>query len=143
MAIRGWAFHRRPGTRNGLRWALAQGGLMFLATLALFVLAALINPIVGPSLTLAWDAWLGMLATAMILGTAAGVLWERTRRGRRTGAAMLLAIVLIVVGLVGLRAGGPWLLFGSPPLVIGVIALFLAAIQNWSDLVDTAADRPT
>ena len=56
MAIRGWAFHRRPGTRNGLRWALAQGGLMFLATLALFVLAALINPIVGPSLTLAWDA---------------------------------------------------------------------------------------
>ena len=140
MAVRGYAFHRKPGTRNGLRWALAQGGLMALLFLGAFAAAAAINPIVSSNPALGGDAWLGLLATALVLGAASGVLWEREHHRRRTAAVMLLAVCLIILGLVGLRAGGLGILIGTPLLAVGVFGLVAATVQGAADLVQGAAN---
>lgn len=140
MAVRGYAFHRKPGTRNGLRWAIAQGGLMALVGLGTFATATAIHPFVSRNPMLGGDAWLGLMAIAVVLGLSFGVLWERDRRRRRIGTVLLLAFCLIIVGGVGIRAGGAWILIGTPALVVGVIALFLVAVQGMSDLIQAVAD---
>jgi hypothetical protein len=138
MALRGYVLHRRPGTHDGVWWAVIQGGLMGLTLLGVFALAALVGPAIRPNPALGGDAWLGLMAVAAIAGTASGVLWERIRRRRRTGALLLLAICLLAAGLAGIRAADPWPMIGAPPLVIGVIALVVALIAGWSDLIDSA-----
>jgi len=140
MAVRGYAFHRKPGTRDGLRWAVTQGGLMALTVLGMFLLAALVNPIVTRNPALGGDAWLGLLAISLVAGASSGVMWERHRRRRRIAAVLLLAVCGIVVGLVGLRVGGSWIVPSALVVVAGFVVLALAALESWSELMRAVAD---
>lgn len=143
MAIRGYALHRRPGTRNGLRWALAQGGLMLLVILGMFALAALIHPIASSNPALGGDAWLGLLAVGAIVTTTSNILWERNRHRQRTAAVLLVAVCLIVAGVAGLRAGGLGTPIGTTFLVAGILGVAGAALQGISHLVRVTADQAT
>jgi peptidoglycan/LPS O-acetylase OafA/YrhL len=140
MGVRGYAFHRKPGTRDGLKWALAQGGLMALAVLGLFSAASAIHPIVSPNPMLGRDAWVGLLAVCLVLGAISSVLWERNRRRQRTATILLIAVCLIIVGLFGLRAGGLGTMVGTPLLVVGVFGLVVASLQGAAALVEGTAD---
>jgi hypothetical protein len=140
VAIHGWAVHRRPGTRNGLRWGLAQGGLMFLTILALFALAILINPIVGSSPTFGGDAPLGLLAIGVVVGLCSNVLWERNRIRQRIAGILLIAGCLIIAGIVGLRAGGPWSPIGTALLVVGILGAAAAILLAWLELFEATGD---
>lgn len=101
--------------------------------LGLFAIATLINPIVSSNATLGGDAWLGLMATALVVGAISSVLWERSQHRRRIAAVLLLAVCLIIVGLIGLRAGGPSMLIGTASLLAGIIALIKAAVEGVSD----------
>jgi hypothetical protein len=134
MAIRGYVFHRRPGTRNGLRWALAQGGLMLLVILGAFALATAISPIVSPNPTFGGDAWAGLLAVGTVVAVTSGVLWERNRHRQRIAAVQLVAVCLVIAGIAGLRAGGPWTPVGTIALVAGILSVAAAALQGLSHM---------
>jgi hypothetical protein len=141
IAIRGYAFHHRPGTRNGLRWALAQGGLMLLVILGGFALAAAINPIISPNPTFGGDAWAGLAAVGMVLAGTSGVLWERNRQRQRIAAVLLVATCLVVAGIAGLRAGAPWTPIGTIVLVAGILGVAAAALLGLSQLTKETAER--
>ena len=143
MAVRGYAFHRRPGTRNGLRWALFQGGLMFLVILGLFALATAISPIVSPNPTFGGDAWAGLLAVGAVVAMTSNVLWERSRQRQRIAAVLLVGVCLVIAGVAGLRAGGPWTPVGTVVLVAGAFAVVAAALQGLSELVQPTANPAT
>lgn len=143
LAIRGYAFHRRPGTRKGLCWGLAQGGLMFLVIFAMFALATAFNPIVRSNEMLGGAAWAGLSAIGVVLGLIANVLWERSQRRRRIAVVLLAASCLIIVGLIGLRAGGPWILIGTPSLLVGIVALIGVALQGAAELVEATGEPAT
>jgi hypothetical protein len=140
MAIRGYAFHRRPGTRDGLRWALIQGGLMLLLFLGAYALAAAISPIVSPNPIFRGDAWAGLLAVGTVLAGISSVLWERSRQRQRIAAFFLVAACLVIAGIAGLRAGGTWAPIGTAFLVAGILGVAAAALQGLSQLVRETAD---
>ena len=140
MAVRGYAFHRRPGTRDGLRWGIVLGGLMLLGVLSLFVLATVIHPIVSPNPMFTSEAWLGLLAIGSIVAMTSNVLWERNQRRQRIAAVLLTAVCLLIAGIAGLRAGGPWTPVGTALLVVGVLAVAGAALQGFSALLEAPAD---
>ena len=140
MAVRGYVLHRRPGTRNGLRWALALGGLMFLTIFATFVLAILVNPIVGSSPTFDGDAPLGVLAIGAVVGLCSNVLWERNRNRQQIAGIVLIAACLVIAGIIGLRAGEAWSPIGTAFLVAGVIGVAAAALLAWWELVEATGD---
>jgi peptidoglycan/LPS O-acetylase OafA/YrhL len=140
MAINGYATHHRPGTRSGLRWALAQGGLMLLVILGAFALATAISPIVSPNPTFGGDAWAGLLAVGAVLAGASAVLWERNRRRQRTAAVLLVAVCLVIAGIAGRRAGGPWTPAGTLVLIAGILGVAAAMLQRLSHMVQETAD---
>lgn len=140
VAIRAYAFHRRPGTWDGLRWALAQGGLMLLLILCLFALAWALSPILSPNPTLGGDAWAGLVAVGAVLAGASAVLWERNRHRQRIAALLVVAVCLIIAGIAGLRADGPWRPVGAIALVAGILGVAAAALQGLSNLVQETAD---
>jgi hypothetical protein len=140
IAVRGYVLHRRTGTRNGLRWGLALGGLMLLVILGMFALAILINPIVGSSPTFGGDAPLGLLAIGAVVGLCSNVLWERNRNRQQIAGMLLVVGCLIIAGIVGLRAGEPWSPIGTAFLVVGVLGAAAAALLAWSELVEATGD---
>jgi hypothetical protein len=143
MAVRGYAFHRRPGTRGGLRRGILLGGLMLLGILGMFALASAIHPIVSPNPMITSEAWLGLAAIGSVVVTTANVLWERNQRRQRIAAVFLLAVCLTIAGVAGLRAGGPWTPVGIALVVVGVLAVAAAAIQGFSALLEAPADPAT
>ena len=138
IALRGYLLHRRSGTRNGLLWALAQGGSMALLLLGMVVVATAIGPAVRGNPTLDGDSWMAIMAVAVVLGLTSTLLWERDAQRRRTAAILLLATSLIIGGLVGIRGGGWWTLIGAPSLFVGMLAIGLAALRGLSDLMGMA-----
>lgn len=143
MAVRGYAFHRKPGSRDGLRWAVAQGGLMLLAILGMFALAMAISPIVSSNPTFGGDAWVALMAVGTVFAMTSNVLWERNRDRQRIAAVLLMAVCLIIAGVAGPRAGGPWTPVGTIVLVAGILGVAAAALQGLSHLVQAAADPAT
>jgi hypothetical protein len=142
-AVRGYALHRRTGTRNGLRWGLVQGGLMLLLILGVFALATSISPIVSPNPTFGGDAWAGLLAVGTVLAATSGVLWERNRQRQRTAVYLLVAVCLVIAGFAGLRAGGPGTPIGTLFLVAGILGVAAATLVRLSHLVQETADPAT
>jgi hypothetical protein len=143
VAIRGYAFHRRPGTRDGLRWAFIQGGLMLLLFLGGYAMAAAISPIVSPNPIFGGDAWAGLLAVGTVLAGISSVLWERSRQRQRIAAVFLVAACLVIAGIAGLRAGGSWTPIGTLFLVAGILGVAAAALQGLSNLVQPTSDPAT
>lgn len=139
-ALRGYLLHRSLGVGSGLRWALAQGGSMALLLLGMFAAATAIGPIVSANPTLGGDAWMGIMAIAVVIGTASNDLWERNARRRRIAALFLLAVCLVIVGLIALRSGGLMTLIGAPALAVGIIALVAAVARGFSDLKQELAE---
>jgi len=143
MAIRGYAFHRRSGTRDGLRWAFVQGGLMLFVILGMFALATVIHAVVQPNLTFGGDAWLGLLAVGAVVAMTSNVLWERNRHRQRIAAVLLAAVCLIIAGVAGLRAGGQGTPIGTVFLAAGVFGVAASALQGLSNLVQPTSDPAT
>ncbi len=139
IALRAFLLHRRPGTASGLRSAVVQGGAMAFLLLGMFIVASLIAPDIGREAAFGGDAWAAILAIAVVLGAASGVLWERNERRRRTAAVILLAAGLIIGGAMGLRIGGVASAVGLALLVVGLAALGGAILRGLDDLLQEIA----
>ena len=142
LALRGYLLHRSLGVGSGLRWALAHGGSMALFFVGMFAAATVISPIVSANPTLGGDAWSGIMAIAVVIGTASNDLGNATPRRRRIAALFLLAVCLVIVGLIALRSGGLMTLIGAPALAVGIIALVAAVARGFSDLKQELAGTP-
>jgi hypothetical protein len=134
IALRAYLLHRRAGVSAGLRSAVVQGGSMALLLFGMFILAIATHPIVGRIEPLGGDAWIGLLATAVLVGLTSSVLWERIERRRRNAVAVLVAVGFIIGGMIGTRIGGAWTVIGGVSILVGILALGRAILQGFQDL---------